>query len=829
MKSVKFFLILLIGLMLPGLAHAGVILLSHNPPASVVEGHTVKLSIDIKGYEDVKNIIVFFRGENETTYQAVFLFPKEKLGHYEGIIPSNKVNPPGIFYYIIAESKKNKFIPLFASKKAPQYIKVKKSREEGYLGGELGQYLQQGISEEVAYFKAEAEVESASGFKQKRSEAPASTFILYRRDLLKLGSFSLLDAFFYVPGMRLVRINASDIEPGIRGMAMEENKRVLTLINDRPGSVAFIGITPYMTFPLFLMDIDHIEVVEGPVSTIYGPNAYAGAINIYLRDPHREPGTYFYFAVGDKGLKSNTAEISSANVYGKVYTRMTVGWRRYEEFSRINVPEIMEGVNNPAKTYWGNFEIGKDLSNGYVELSGGLNSIDAETAAKSFLFQNNYGYFGYGRIDFKKGNWRTVAYLNYYDTGILAYIKPDTSGLTGYMGESFSLPPNIIDGYVRGSLGNVEAIYTNIFKENYKLRFTANYTFDYLNSPELFLKSYLRNMYGFSFLNEDHFLNGKLILNISFRYDYHPLTKEHMSPRFAIMFKPEEKHVIRLVGSSAYRNPTFVESDVNFDVPTIVAVAPGGKLLNPPQFVISPIPAKVKGNEDTKAETIYSLELDYEGRFFEKTLKGGINLYYNWYRDLIDLRQTSEGYSFGNIGNAHGYGTEVYLDWQPIATWRFFANYSFSRTYNEFDNPYTEENEKGLSKIYPEHIANAGIFFLPEKWELSLLAHYESEIEGYRDADNIPYLLPAVDPTAALSPGEEPSPIPELYAKVSPDVLYKVPPYYLLRARVAYLPTENLTFFVVGQNLLNYIHKEWPRDVAEYIGIRIFGGVIYKF
>ncbi len=805
-----------------------VMLKFHNPPAEVPEGESVNISIDIKGYDNVKNVILFFRGEYDKSYKAVFLFPKGRPGHFEGIIPADQVNPPGIYYYIAARLKNMKMVPIFASSEVPQYIKVKVRQEQIQLGGEIDQLLQQGLSEEVAYFKAEEEVKSASGFKQKKSEAPASTVVLRRRDLLRFGAFALTDAFFYVPGVRVVRINASDMEVGMRGFATEENKRVLTLIDDRPGYVAFIGITPYITFPLYLMDIDRIEFVKGPVSTIYGPNAYSGAINIYLRDPHKEPGTYFYFAIGDKGLGSSVGEISSAGVNGKIYYRSSVGWRKYEEFSKVDVPEYISAVNNPVKTFWGDFSIGKDLTDGYIRFSNGLNYINAETAARSFLFENYYGYFGYGRLDFKKSDFRILSYINYYDTGVKAYIKPDTSSLTGYMGVSLDLHPNLIDTYVRGVLGDIDLIYSTVLQKKYRLRLTANYTYNFIDSPGIFQGSYQQNLYGFSLLNEDHFFDGKVILNASFRYDHHPLTGEHLSPRIALLYKPHERHVIRIVGSSAYRNPTFVESDVNFDVPTVVPVAPGGELLQPPEFVVSPIPAKVRGNEDTKSEKVYSVEMDYEGQF-AGNVKFTFNVYYNWYKDLIDMQQTPEGYTFGNIGDAHGYGSEVMLDWLISARWRFFVNYSFSRVYNDYDNPYTYQDEEGLSKLYPEHIANFGLFYLPEKWELSLLGHYESAIEGYRDDDNIPYLMPAVDPTLAYPAGETPHPLPGLYPVGTPDVLYKLKPYYLLRARVAYLPSERLTLFVVGQNILNYKHYEWPRDISEEIGWRAFGGFIYKF
>ena len=69
----------------------------------------------------------------------------------------------------------------------------------------------------------------------------------------------------------------------------DDNPRILLLVNghrlnDRIYDTAAVGTE----FPLDLALIDHIEVVRGPGSSLYGTNAIFGVINVITRDPGRE-------------------------------------------------------------------------------------------------------------------------------------------------------------------------------------------------------------------------------------------------------------------------------------------------------------------------------------------------------------------------------------------------------------------------------------------------------------------------------------------------------------------------------------------------------------
>jgi len=88
----------------------------------------------------------------------------------------------------------------------------------------------------------------------------------------------------------------------IRGTA---SNRVLVLIDGAPVSRADFGSAPWELVPMG--DIDHIEIVRGNLSSLYGSSAVGGVVQIFTR---RGPGTRVLFGVGSDGAFLGNASIA---------------------------------------------------------------------------------------------------------------------------------------------------------------------------------------------------------------------------------------------------------------------------------------------------------------------------------------------------------------------------------------------------------------------------------------------------------------------------------------------------------------------------------------
>lgn len=130
-------------------------------------------------------------------------------------------------------------------------------------------------------------VVSASGFEQDIKEAPASITVITREELASGRVSSLTEALASVEGIDVGAAagKTGGLNISIRGMPSDYT---LVLIDGRrqnaAGSVTPNGFSETQTsFLPPVSAIERIEVIRGPMSTLYGSDAMGGVINIITR------------------------------------------------------------------------------------------------------------------------------------------------------------------------------------------------------------------------------------------------------------------------------------------------------------------------------------------------------------------------------------------------------------------------------------------------------------------------------------------------------------------------------------------------------------------
>lgn len=120
-------------------------------------------------------------------------------------------------------------------------------------------------------------------------EAPLSITILKKQEILNSGANSIPEALRLVPGLIVREISPGNFDVHIRGFdditrsfitPLPMNTITLVMINNRPTYSYYLGGTLWDALPVDINDVKQIEVVRGPASALYGPNAVAGVINI---------------------------------------------------------------------------------------------------------------------------------------------------------------------------------------------------------------------------------------------------------------------------------------------------------------------------------------------------------------------------------------------------------------------------------------------------------------------------------------------------------------------------------------------------------------------
>lgn len=130
-------------------------------------------------------------------------------------------------------------------------------------------------------------VVTASKYKQLVSEVPVSMSLVSSASIARRNILSVDDALRYVPGVNFVQYQANI--RGSSGFARGIGSRVLVLLDGIPLLAGDTGEAAWESIPI--TDIDHIEVVKGSGSALYGSSALGGVIDIITKDASSTPLT----------------------------------------------------------------------------------------------------------------------------------------------------------------------------------------------------------------------------------------------------------------------------------------------------------------------------------------------------------------------------------------------------------------------------------------------------------------------------------------------------------------------------------------------------------
>jgi outer membrane receptor for ferrienterochelin and colicins len=128
-------------------------------------------------------------------------------------------------------------------------------------------------------------VSSVSKSLESLREAPATVIVITGEEIRRRGYLDIEAVLHDLPGFDFSkRAGASYSNIYQRGYRSLETNRTLLMVdgvedNDLASSTAWISRQ------VALSNIDRIEVVYGPASTMYGANAFAGVVNIITKDP----------------------------------------------------------------------------------------------------------------------------------------------------------------------------------------------------------------------------------------------------------------------------------------------------------------------------------------------------------------------------------------------------------------------------------------------------------------------------------------------------------------------------------------------------------------
>ena len=141
-------------------------------------------------------------------------------------------------------------------------------------------------------------VVTASRRRERIEDAPAAISVISKKEIRRESNTNLGDYLKGTKGIDFTQSGIDSYNMTARGFNSSFSSRLLTLTDGRMANVPSLRLTAYNVIPVSFDDVEQIEVVLGPSSALYGPNAHSGVLNIVTSSPLRSQGTKFNFQNG---------------------------------------------------------------------------------------------------------------------------------------------------------------------------------------------------------------------------------------------------------------------------------------------------------------------------------------------------------------------------------------------------------------------------------------------------------------------------------------------------------------------------------------------------
>ncbi|MCC6545088.1 MAG: TonB-dependent receptor [Nitrospirae bacterium] len=529
-----------------------------------------------------------------------------------------------------------------------------------------------------AIFAEEELVMTASKYLQPVSQSPSTITVITAEEIRESGVTTIPDILRRVPGVEVMQASVAEYNVGIRGENKLNSNKLLVMIDGRTVQEDFENHTFWTAFPIVLEEIEQIELIRGPGSSIWGANAFNGVVNIITKKPEDSP-VISVSAVGGSESMSMGSFVHASRA-GRMDYKFSIGYQRADIFNGRDEAALMVSVpEHGLEVYRGNAALQYHLpGNRSISMSGGFSDTPRYDGPyfgdgwSDSVIDNNYVHFNYqGMQTVLRGYWnRNDVEMKYIEAAV-------------------NSPPLITDLHIKSDLYNLEWLYYFNMGQSHKLISGINYQYND-SGGSLLHPDEVRplNMTGFFFQDAWNPLKRVEII-YGARSDYHTFTHWNLSPRLAFIYHPTLDQTFRLTYGLAYRAPTPMEL-----------------------FSIN------GGNRELANEKIITYEAGYS-LFAFRRLKGEINLFYNQLSDLI-----SEYIDYKNRYNTETYGGEINADLLLTSRIKTFLNYSYQRF-----NDITGDDPTADRSSAPTHKLNGGLNIgMARGLSTDLSFHYVSDV-----------------------------------------------------------------------------------------------------
>jgi iron complex outermembrane receptor protein len=540
------------------------------------------------------------------------------------------------------------------------------------------------------------QVVTASKHEESIDEAPNAMYVVTAEQIKERGYNTLSDVLKTIPSMNVFYKDITSVAQ-VRGIAPNDNEKITIMLDGHPLISANEGC---LEGPINLDNVARIEIIVGPGSVLYGADTLCAIINLITKTPEKSSEVVVH--VGDQG-KQALSLVTGEKVSDKINYMLSATVNKDDG---TNIRPSQSLIANDNANYQGNvltiypsyMITGRMQVNNWTILA---NSINSDTAnggnpdsdpseapghrqeyMDSLVFENNHSLDSL--FEGLTGNFKII-----YDS--------KRTVRTSYGGNPSDPNNNVntLDWNEKDYGLEYSVQYkkeSNFFQAGlqYKDRQVRDNYFllDNPGYPDL-SKTPAGATYAYpmiadadiptigAYLSDEYKINSKLTLTGACRFDQDNIVQDvnkiWPSPRVALVYKPEDKFITKLIYNTATHMPDTAASTYNLI---------WGDQKNP-YFNWAVLP------NATVPEVLSTLELD--NILYAAKSRISLNLYTQKLDNYISWYNPAT-----NVGNFSGGGVEFEIQTKFSKQFNLIANASYQKT--DF-TPYTSYNGNTPSSL----------------------------------------------------------------------------------------------------------------------------------
>lgn len=578
-------------------------------------------------------------------------------------------------------------------------------------------------------------LESTSVAKKRQNvqDSAAAVYVITQEEIRDSASSTIVDLLRVVPGVEVGQVTNGATAVTIRGFNGRNSGSLLVMVDGRSVYVSTLSGVFWDQLNIPLQDIERIEVVRGPGSTLWGANAVNGVINIITKNSADTLGLQ---ASARGGLREQVVELSSGSEVSADSTiRVNGVYRRDQGLQSLDGEDLGTVSNEGAlgvrfdwqPTTRDAITLQADYKTGARDTTTfNIDPAQIDPTPIPLLTAVDYNEFSI------LGRWRR-AQSDKLDFSLQAYYSTVDRKELGYFDFDWSIAD--LDFGANWRPNDTHDI-------NFGLGLRAMSDRIVLIDPRVDFLDRARTDYWISgYIQDDiSLIADTLRLTVGAKLEYNDFTGVEFQPGVRMFYRPSEDFAVWGAVSRAVRTPSRFERAADFQLSAL----PPNSRRNP-----SPLPifASFLGAPDAEAENLLALETGFRANIAPQW-SIDVAGYYNFYDSLAEPTVIAAQPNFiPNVpfpvsvtttaqfqfrGKAETWGLEASVKGQVAPWWKVQLGYSYFKGRTGTD-PLTGSRFNGFLPLdgSPENQASIGnTFQLGSSVALNTQVRFVDELLG---------------------------------------------------------------------------------------------------